>query len=116
MTREEEIAKIRQEQAELNKRLRALKDDGLIEVGMARIARRQTYAYRQNEEFNLSYQVQMRSNGGKPLGTHYRTFYTGTRRECIDAIPGIIETLEGLYKAAGGEIIRDVKVTVGKDE
>ena len=103
MTREEEMADIRRQRDELARRYRELKDEGRVERGKARIARKYVYKYRQDEQFLLAYNVRMQGYKGLDGGTHYVTLFTGTRRECVDAIPDIIRDLKDLYEAAKGD-------------
>ena len=99
MNTSEEIAALQAQRNALNKRIRELKDDGLIEVPRARIARVHSYAYRQNEQYNVAYACPLQTYRVKP-STQYRTLFSGSRTECIEAIPGIIGDLQALYEAA----------------
>ena len=103
MTREEEMADIRRKRAELDRRYRELKVEGFVESGNARITRKASYKYRQNEEFILGYKVRFQGYKGANGGTHYVTLAYGTRGECVDAIPQIMRDLQALYDAVKGE-------------
>lgn len=103
MTREERLADLQRQREEINRLIREERKAGEVSAPGAKIVRRRAYG-RGPEEWTVALEVKQRS--------HYRdvmrflTVYRGdTKRECIDAIPGIIGTLRGLYDAAtkGGE-------------
>ena len=102
-TRDEQIKKYRDMRDEANRKLKELAQEGFAESGDAKISRKKTYKYRQNEEFALAYNVRMQGFKGQQGGTHYVTLFTGTRGECVDAIPGIVKDLQELYDAVKGE-------------
>ncbi len=103
MTRDEEIRRYRAMREEATRRLKELRYDGLAVAGKARIARRQNTVYKQDEMFQLAYNVRMQSNYGQSAnGTHFVTLFTGTRAECVEQIPEIVRDLNALYTAAKG--------------
>lgn len=111
--REERLAELNAKRAEINRQIREVRKMGEVSVDGARIARRTTYAYR-DEEWTVGVEVDKVHHASGQRVSRFVSVYTGnTKRECVDAIPGIIETLKRLYKAAGGEIIGNVKVKVG---
>lgn len=103
MTRAEEIAQKKAQIEQLRKEVRALRNDGELTVGRAKINRRNVYYYGVGELWLLSYNVHGQPHGQRPVGTQYKSFFSGTRDECIDAIPGIIADLQALYQAAKEE-------------
>ena len=99
MTKAEALAELKAKRDEINRQMRELRQDGIVSTDRARIAPKQTYAYRTDELWQLSFLVPIQSHyvSGRD---QYRTLFTGTRRECIEAIPEIVAELTELYKAA----------------
>ena len=95
MTREEEIQAKSDQIARLQSEVRELRGIRL-EFGKARIAPKHNYVERQDEEWQLQYSVPIYSYGYVKKGVQNKTLFTGTRRECVDEIPRIIEDLTGL--------------------
>lgn len=102
MTKQEQIDAYRAKISEMQKKIRELKVDGIVETDKARIAPKQTYAYRHEVEWQLAYAVPLQGWHTKPA-VQYRTLYAGTRQECIDAIPGIIADLKNRMEAVNGQ-------------
>ena len=100
MTRSEEMEALKAKRDEINRKIRALKTEGVVEAGNARLAPKQTYAYRADEVWQVGYAVPLQ--GYHSGGMQYRSLAHGTRQECIDSIPDIIEDLKTLYEAAKG--------------
>ena len=100
MTKTEEIAQKKAQIDQLRKEVRALRNEGELTVGRAKINRRNVYCYGTGELWLLSYNVHGQPIGQRPVGTKFKSFYAGTREECIEAIPGIIADLQALYKEA----------------
>lgn len=102
MNRDEQIKQYRSMRDEANRKLKELATEGFAEAGNAKIFRKGTYKYRADQEFALGYRVRMQGYKGAGGGTHYVTLFTGTRAECVDAIPDIIRDLKELYETAKG--------------
>lgn len=99
------IEDLQAKRAEINRQIREMRKQGEVESTGARIVRKTAYA-RGPEEWAVCLAVENQRRYGNVPVTRYLTVYTGqTKRECVDAIPGIIGTLRGLYDAAtkGGE-------------
>ena len=99
------IEDLQAQRAEINRQIRELRKQGEVEAPGARIVRKTSYTGGPQE---WAVRVSVDQNTYRNVGkvTRYLTVYTGdTKRECIDAIPGIIGVLRGLYDAAtkGGE-------------
>ena len=99
MTREEEIQAKRDQIEQLQKEVRELRGIRL-EWGKARIAPKHNYVERMDEEWQLQYAVPIYSYGYVKKGVQNKTLFSGTRRECIEEIPRIIEDLTGLMEMA----------------
>lgn len=95
MDKWEEIEMARTKIGELRKRIRDLRVDGIVDTGKARIAPKQSYTC-DDEQWQVAYAVPLQGR----MGTHYKALCTGTRQECISAIPGIIANLKELYDEA----------------
>lgn len=99
------IEDLQAQRAEINRQIREMRKRGNVEVSGARIVRKTSYA-RGPEEWSIGLEVANQRRYGNAPVTRFLTVYTGdTKRECVDAIPGIIGVLRGLYDAAtkGGE-------------
>lgn len=92
-------AEIKAKQAEINR----LRREGETVVGSARLARRSSY-YGKPEEWAVAYRIPLRHCGGRNQSEQYRSICAyPTRAEAVAAIPGIINDLAELYKAASAE-------------
>lgn len=99
------IEDLQAKRAEINRQIRELRKQGEVEAPGARIVRKTAYA-RGPEEWSVCLAVAHQHRYTNTPVTRFLTVYTGdTKRECVDAIPGIIGVLRGLYDAAtkGGE-------------
>lgn len=86
--------------AQLRKECRELKLEGVLVAGRARISPKAApYA----EVWQLGYQVPMQTHYGRAGGSQYKTLFTGTRQECIEAISEIIADLRDLEEKADKE-------------
>ena len=99
MTREQEIQAKRDQIARLQQEVRDLRGNRL-ECGKARIAPKHNYVERLDDEWQLSYSVPIYSYGYVKKGVQCKTLFCGTRRECVEEIPRIIEDLNGLLNMA----------------
>lgn len=100
MTRDERIAELQRQRQEINRQIREAKRAGEVVVDGARIARRQTTAYRP-EEWTLAVEVgRVHQYSGTVIRRFVSLYSADTKEECIEAIPGIIGVLNGLYEAA----------------
>ena len=102
MTKAEALAELKAKRDEITRQMRELKQEGMVVAGRARIAPKQTYAYRTDELWQLSYSVPIQTCQTN-VREQYKAFFTGTRSQCIDAIPGIVNELTELYEAAKGD-------------
>jgi hypothetical protein len=94
------IEELQAQRQEINRQIRELRKQGEVEAPGARIVRKTSYTGGPPE---WSVRIGVDQNTYRSVGkvTRYLTVYTGgTKRECIDAIPGIVGVLRGLYEAA----------------
>lgn len=98
MSKSEELERLKAERDEINRKIRAMKTEGVVAAGNAKLSPKQSYAYRGSELWQVGYAVPIQRYGCH--ATQYRTMVTGTRKECIDSIPGIIKDLKDLYLEA----------------
>lgn len=103
MTKQEQIDAYRAQISEMQKKIRELKVDGIVDTGKARIAPKKSFTYEEEERWALAYSVRLQSYSGRNGGEQYHTLFVGTRNECIDAIPGIIADLKDLMEAVNGQ-------------
>lgn len=94
------IEELQAKREEINRQIRELRKQGEVEAPGARIVRRTSYTGGP-EEWAVRVGVdQHRWQTNEPI-KRYLTVYTGgSKRECVDAIPGIIDVLRGLYDEA----------------
>ena len=101
MDNNDQIAALQEQRRELNRLIRELRNEGELNVGPVRIARKQPP---NNDIWTLSYKVPLEHFGGLKHGTQYRTLARGcTKAEVIRAIPEIISDLQVMYDAAALE-------------
>lgn len=94
------IEELQAKREEINRQIRELRKQGEIEAPGARIVRRTLYTGGP-EEWSVRVGVGQNTYKSADKVTRYLTVYTGgTKRECIDAIPGIVGVLRGLYEEA----------------
>lgn len=99
------IEDLQAQRAEINRQIREMRKRGNVDVPGARIVRKTSYA-RGPEEWTIGLEVEHQHRYTNTPVSRFLTVYTGgSKRECVDAIPGIIGVLRGLYDAAtkGGE-------------
>ena len=103
MTSKERMAALKAQREEIDRQIRRLKTEGVVEYGPAKILPRQPST--RDEIWILSYAA--------PLATHFRkpdvqnkSLFFGSRKEVINAIPEIIRNLQGLYDAAVNEEVK----------
>ena len=97
MTSKERLAALTAQRDELNRQIRSLKTEGVVEYGPAKILPRQPSA--RDEIWTLSYAAPLVTHLRKPEVQNKSLFF-GTRKEVIAAIPEVIRNLQGLYGAA----------------
>lgn len=96
MTNKERLAALQAQREEINRQIRILKTEGVVEYGPAKLAPRLPGP---DGLWTLSYAVPLNSHYIKQA-TQYRSLFTGARTDVIAAIPTIIDNLRGLYNAA----------------
>lgn len=94
------IEELQVQRQEINRQIRELRKQGEVEAPGARIVRRTSYTGGP-PEWSVRIGVEHMHRYTNEAITRYMTVYTGgTKRECIDAIPGIVGVLRGLYEEA----------------
>lgn len=94
------IEELQAKREEINRQIRELRKQGEVEAPGARIVRKTSYTGGP-QEWSVRIGVDQHSCYSNATVKRYLTVYTGgTKRECIDAIPGIIGVLRGLYEEA----------------
>ena len=96
MTSKERLAALKAQREEIDRQIRRLKTEGVVEYGPAKLAPRLPGP---DGLWTLSYAVPLVTHYVKPV-TQYRTLSTGSRGDVIASIPAIIDNLRGLYNAA----------------
>lgn len=100
MDNKQKIEALQAQRAEINRQIKALKNEGELIVGPCRIGKMAP----PKDWWTVSYEVPMEHFGGRSYATQYRTLARGvTRDEVIDAIPDIITALQNIYDAARTE-------------
>ena len=94
------IEELQAKRQEINRQIRELRKQGEVEAPGARIVRKTSYTGGP-QEWSVRIGVGQNTYKSADKVTRYLTIYTGgTKRECVDAIPGIVGVLRGLYDAA----------------
>ena len=94
------IEELQAQRQEINRQIRELRKQGEVEAPGARIVRRTSYTGGP-EEWAVRIAVDQHRWQTSATVKRYLTVYTGgSKRECIDAIPGIVGVLRGLYDEA----------------
>jgi hypothetical protein len=94
------IEELQAKRQEINRQIRELRKHGEVEAPGARIVRKTSYTGGP-QEWSIKVAVEQNTYRSAGKVMRYLTVYTGgSKRECIDAIPGIVGVLRGLYDAA----------------
>ena len=94
------IEELQAKREEINRQIRELRKQGEVEAQGARIVRKASYTGGP-EEWAVRIAVDQHRWHSNATVKRYLTVYTGgSKRECVDAIPGIVGVLRGLYEEA----------------